>query len=129
MTPVLPLGPPAAAALPDAVPACEPDPLAVRDFQAALAAPPAQAPGPVAQGAPGGTLGDAILHGLRSVQGDYRRTVADVGRALEAAGTAPSMQEMLRMQLSLAQWSVQTELAGKVIGRSTQNIDQLVRMQ
>jgi type III secretion protein I len=74
-------------------------------------------------------LGDSILRGLNGVQNGFNDTVAAVTRSLESSAATPSVQDLLRMQMAMAQLSVQVELAGKAIGRSTQNLDQLVRMQ
>ena len=41
---------------------------------------------------------------------------------------APGVPELLRMQLGMANMAVQLEVVGKTIARSTQNIDQLVRV-
>ena len=57
---------------------------------------------------------------------------AEAWRALSVLRRPPQempVSDLLRLQLSMAQLSLQAELVGKVIGRSTQNIDQLVRMQ
>ena len=39
------------------------------------------------------------------------------------------MQDLLKLQLQLVQVSVQYDLVGKAVSRSTQNFDQLVRIQ
>lgn len=75
------------------------------------------------------TLGDQVLGGLQKVQGDFQGHLQAVGRMLEPGAPAPGVPELLRLQLGMAQLAVQVEVVGKAIGRSTQNIDQLVRMQ
>lgn len=75
------------------------------------------------------TLGDQVLQGLQKVQGDFQGHLQAVGRLLEPGSAAPGVPELLRLQLAMAQVSVQVEVVGKAIGRSTQNLDQLVRMQ
>ena len=42
--------------------------------------------------------------------------------------TEPSIADMLRLQADLVQISVQYEMVGKAVSRTTQNIDTLVRM-
>lgn len=97
-------------------------------------APPA-ALSPVAQSIAGtyatrpATLGDQVLGGLQKVQGDFQGHLQAVGRMLQPGAPAPGVPELLRLQLGMAQLAVQVEVVGKAIGRSTQNIDQLVRMQ
>ena len=78
-------------------------------------------------GPTGPTMGDAILSGLRSVSDDMSSKWSAVSRALDA----PNLQvaQMLKLQLTISQMSVQYDLVGKAISRSTQNIDQLVKLQ
>ena len=102
------------------------------------AAPPAE-PAPIAAAIPQaiaqaypaveGSLGDRILQGLNRVQSSFGETVSAVQKSLDPGAPPPGVSDLLRLQLSMAQLSLQAELVGKVIGRSTQNIDQLVRMQ
>ncbi|HSW06936.1 type III secretion system inner rod subunit SctI [Aquabacterium sp.] len=108
---------------------------AVAPAQAPAQAPASPALSPVAESIAGiypprpATLGDQVLQGLHQVQNDFQGHVAAVGRML-APGAAPlGVPELLRLQLGMAQLAVQVEVVGKAIGRSTQNIDQLVRMQ
>lgn len=104
------------------------------ELMAVQDAPPA-ALSPVAQSIAGtyplrpATLGDQVLGGLQKVQGDFQGHLQAVGRMLDPSAPAPGVTELLRMQLGMAQLAVQVEVVGKAIGRSTQNIDQLVRMQ
>ncbi len=74
-------------------------------------------------------LGDQLLQGLQRVQDGFNGHVTAVGRMLEPGAPALGVPELLRLQLGMAQLAVQVEVVGKAIGRSTQNIDQLVRMQ
>lgn len=92
---------------------------------------PATIPQAIAQAYPAGegSLGDRILRGLNRVQSSFGETVGAVQKSLDPGAPAPGVSDLLRLQLSMAQLSLQAELVGKVIGRSTQNIDQLVRMQ
>jgi type III secretion system YscI/HrpB-like protein len=74
------------------------------------------------------SLGDSVLAGMRNMQSSFQETVQKVSASLEP-GAQMTLPDMLKMQLSLVQLSVQVEVASKAIGRSTQNIDQLVRIQ
>ena len=100
-------------------PTAEPAPIAAAIPQAIAQAYPAGE----------GSLGDRILRGLNRVQSSFGETVSAVQKSLDPGAPAPGVSDLLRLQLSMAQLSLQAELVGKVIGRSTQNIDQLVRMQ
>lgn len=77
--------------------------------------------------APSATLGDAILGSMRQVSEDFSVRWSQVHEMMQQEVT--SMQDLLRMQLSLTQASVQYEVVGKAISKSTQNFDQLVRLQ
>jgi type III secretion protein I len=74
------------------------------------------------------TLGNQILSGLRSVSNDLSDKWRGLANGLDSIGTRPAVSDMLRVQTQLLQVSVQYEMVGKVVSRSTQNIDTLVRM-
>ena len=73
------------------------------------------------------SAGEAILNGVRNLSSDFQSTWQSVVHALD--GNQVTMTDMLKLQLALVQMSVQYEMVGKAISRSTQNIDQLVKMQ
>ena len=76
------------------------------------------------------SVGDRILNGLQSVSGDFRTTWDSVSGVLNSTASASlNIQDMLKLQMQLVQTSFQYELVGKAISRSTQNLDQLVRIQ
>lgn len=74
------------------------------------------------------SVGDRILSGIQSVSGDFQTAWKAVAETV-SSDQMTSMQDMLRLQLQLAQVTVQYDLVGKAISRSTQNFDQLVRVQ
>ena len=127
-----PAEPPAA---PQAIAA--PDGLAAARFQSLMQTPPAEmtAPAAAAQEAAGAvaahsttSLGDRMLAGMQSATSDIQGGWRSVASTLNS--TAPmDTREMLQIQLQLSQIAVQYELLGKAVARSTQNIDQLVRIQ
>ncbi len=88
-------------------------------LQSTLAATPAEATP---------TLGSQILSGLRGAAGDFSDKWKNISHSLEGLATKPAISDMLRLQTELLQVSVQYELIGKAVARSTQNIDTLVRM-
>lgn len=111
-----------------------PDALATARFNALMQTPlPPSAsisnpPAPTAS--EGAIVGERILQGLQSVSSELQSTWKSVQTGLDsAATTAMSMQELLRLQLQLVQVSVQYDFVGKAVSRSTQNLDQLVRVQ
>lgn len=76
------------------------------------------------------SVGDRILNGLQSVSGEFKTSWSEVSKAVTASsGDTMNMQDILKLQLHLVQTSFQYEMVGKVISRSTQNLDQLVRIQ
>lgn len=124
--------------------AAAPDALAAARFAELMAAPPnvttaanaVQATGTVAPQpaiAPldaNASVGDRILHSIQGVSSDFKNSWETVSKALSTNSTEPmGMQEMLKLQLNLVQTSFQYEMVSKVISRSTQNLDQLVRIQ
>ena len=74
------------------------------------------------------TFGDAILHKLEQLRGG----INDNWQALMQAGQDGhplSSVEMVQFQLKAVQTSFQFEFAGKVVAKSEQNIETLVKMQ
>jgi type III secretion protein I len=75
------------------------------------------------------SVGDRILHGMEGVSNNFQSAWKSVNATLDASAQSTSMQDMMRLQLQLVQVSVQYELVSKAVSRSTQNFDQLVRIQ
>ncbi len=131
-----------AAALPPVLstPAAPPAQLAAERFVAIMAAPEAGAPAltglqsalqsaftPAVDAAPA-TLGNQILASLRNTTTEYSEKWQNISGRLDAMSSQPAIADMLRLQADLVQVSVQYELVGKAVSRTTQNIDSLVRM-
>ena len=74
------------------------------------------------------TMGERILNGLSGLSSDFQKSWQNVNAVLEGSDKA-STADLLKLQLNLTQMSVQYDLVGKVVSRSTQNIDQLVKLQ
>lgn len=121
-------------------PVAQPDQLAMARFNAVMAASEADAPAltglqaalqsaftPAADAAPA-TLGNQILASLRSTTTEYSEKWQNISGRLDAMSAAPAVADMLRLQADLVQVSVQYELVGKAVSRTTQNVDSLVRM-
>jgi hypothetical protein len=75
------------------------------------------------------SLGDKLLTGMAGMGSEFKHSWREVSSVVEAPGTDVSLQDLMRVQLHLVRVAVQYEAMGKAIGKSTQNIDQLVRMQ
>ena len=95
--------------------------------QAAGAAPALQ---PAAQLPPNASVGDRILNGMENVSEGFRNSWDAVNRMIDSSSMqAGNVQDMLKLQLQLTQVTFEYDLVGKAVTRSTQNIDQLVRVQ
>ena len=121
-------------------PLAPPEQLATERFNAVMAAPEAGLPAltglqsalqsaftPGVEATPA-TLGNQILSSLRSTTTEYSEKWQNISGRLDAMSTEPSIADMLRLQADLVQVSVQYEMVGKAVSRTTQNIDTLVRM-
>lgn len=119
--PLVPLAPPA-------------DALATERFASAMAPVPQTLPADaVADSSPvvpveGASLGDAILGGLQNLSTDFKHSLASIQTVLDQPGSL-GMSELLKMQMHMVQLSLNHELMGKVVSRTTQDIDQLVKLQ
>lgn len=74
------------------------------------------------------TPGDGILNGLNSLGADMSHGWQSVKDVL-ASGNTPDIKDMLSIQVSLIGLSMHYELVNKCVTRSTQNLDQLVKLQ
>lgn len=74
------------------------------------------------------SMGDRILGGIQGLSDDMHSAWSSVSSTLDSASLV-STQDLLKLQLNLTQVSVQYELVGKAISRTTQNFDQLVKIQ
>ena len=74
------------------------------------------------------TPGDGILNGLNSLGADMSRDWQSVKDVL-AGKNMPDIKDMLSVQVSLIGLSMHHELINKCVTRSTQNLDQLVKLQ
>jgi len=94
------------------------------------AALPAEALAAAIPAAPAGvTPGDSILNGMSSIGTDFRDGWAAMQQALARPAGEMTTAEMLRLQMQMVQLSVQVEMVGKVISKTTQNLDQLTKLQ
>ena len=77
---------------------------------------------------PNASIGDRILLGMQGLSNDVQQSWATVKNALDNTSNMTTA-DMLKLQLGLTQMSIQYDLVGKAISRSTQNLDQLLKMQ
>lgn len=76
----------------------------------------------------GQTLGNQILAGLRATSAEFSEKWQGISGRMESMAAKPSIATMLQVQADLLTVSVQYELVGKAISRTTQNIDSITRM-
>lgn len=74
------------------------------------------------------SLGDRMLASLQGASDDFKSVWNQAETRLKADESL-QMKEMMVMQLQISQMAVGYDLIGKIVSRSTQNIDQLVRVQ
>ncbi|GAB2734913.1 hypothetical protein GCM10027019_12900 [Melaminivora jejuensis] len=115
------------------------DSLAAQRFAAIMAQPVAApvAPAPAAlapaiapaSAAAASSIGERILSGMGGISGDMQASWKAVAEVLQRGEHQVNLQDMLRLQMNLVQVTMQYDLVGKVVSRSGQNIDHLVRLQ
>ncbi|QIL70553.1 type III secretion system inner rod subunit SctI [Diaphorobacter sp. HDW4B] len=76
------------------------------------------------------SVGDRILQGMENVSQTFRNSWEGVNKMLDTThADTGNVQDMLKLQMQLTQVAFEYDLVGKLVSRSTQNIDQLVRVQ
>lgn len=76
------------------------------------------------------SVGDRILQGMENVSQTFRNSWEGVNKLLDTThADTGNVQDMLKLQMQLTQVAFEYDLVGKLVSRSTQNIDQLVRVQ
>lgn len=74
-------------------------------------------------------LGDKMLARISSMGDDFNKTWSEVAEVVAGPENSMSLQDMLKAQLHLVRVAAEYETIGKAIGKSTQNVDQMLRMQ
>jgi type III secretion system YscI/HrpB-like protein len=75
------------------------------------------------------TLGDSILHRLGVVGDNYRSSVAEAVQAFSLPAEKLGLSGLLRIQMSMAQVSLNIELISKGIAKAAQHVDSLTKLQ
>jgi type III secretion protein I len=76
------------------------------------------------------TMGDSILNGLQNMSSQFKQQITQIEAGLDSMGSGKaSISDLLRLQAGMLQVSVQYELIGKVVSKSTQNLDSLLKLQ
>lgn len=109
--------------LPRAVPPAPPAALAAPALPSMTAAPS----GPAVSGKPAGSLGETILNAMNDLSADTRQRFDQVGQLL--AKPDLNMSDLMSLQFTLLQTSLQFEIASKGISKVTQNLDSILKTQ
>ena len=75
------------------------------------------------------SLGDTILKGLDHLRGHLKAGWASAVAPLDTQNGPVSAAGLLQAQVGLQQMGFETQLIGTVAGKTSQSIDQLVKMQ
>ncbi|MGE0329468.1 MAG: type III secretion system inner rod subunit SctI [Ramlibacter sp.] len=73
-------------------------------------------------------IGDNILNGIKSLSGELEQKWGSLHKDIGISGNMTSA-DMLRMQMQLCSMTMQFDLVSKGVSKTTQNIEQLVKMQ
>lgn len=76
------------------------------------------------------TMGDAIINGMQTVSDHYAKSIGEFHAALNDGGESMlSLKGALQMHMSFIEVSLEADVVSKVISKSGQHIDQLVKLQ
>lgn len=78
--------------------------------------------------APALTLGDKVLKGMQGLR-DHVESRADVVKMHLAPGEAMGMKDMFKTQLAMTNLMITEDYIGKIVSKSTQTFDTLLRNQ
>jgi type III secretion system YscI/HrpB-like protein len=73
------------------------------------------------------TEGDAILSGLKKLQGVFADREQQLNQTIESPSL--SAQSLMRIQMDMVQYTLMIDVASKVSGKLTQSVDSLVKGQ
>ena len=77
---------------------------------------------------PGLTLGDKVLQGMQGLR-DHVQSRSDIVQNHLKPGEAMGMQDMFRTQMALTNLMITEDYIGKIVSKSTQTFDTLLRNQ
>ncbi len=77
---------------------------------------------------PGLTLGDKVLQGMQGLR-DHVQSRSDIVQSHLKPGEAMGMQDMFRTQMALTNLMITEDYIGKIVSKSTQTFDTLLRNQ
>lgn len=78
------------------------------------------------------TLGERILAGVDAMRAEYRQTVTDMNETIRAMPTtdlSSQMHDAMTIYVEVLRLTMSQEMLSKVVGKSTQNLDTLLKGQ
>lgn len=81
------------------------------------------------QSVKGMTPGDRILNGLKATSDNLTQRLESVANLVSQNGGDMSLATALHVQVEVTKFGLEAELTSKIISKSTQDLDQLTRMQ
>jgi type III secretion system YscI/HrpB-like protein len=75
------------------------------------------------------SLGQSILDGIHSVRGQFDAASAHIEGLLQSQSVDLTVRDMMAVQMQISTFTVQQDLMGKIVGKTTQNIDQMLKAQ
>ena len=80
------------------------------------------------------TMGDgetlqALSNSLQSISSGIREKTLAIGEIVAGHQRPPTVSEMLKVQMDIAQLSLQTQWVGDIVNKAGKNIDQLTHLQ
>jgi type III secretion system YscI/HrpB-like protein len=77
---------------------------------------------------PPATMGDGILTSMQNLSDNFKKVHEDVVRSLDNSGDM-KLTDMLKLQINMSEMSFQWDAFSKVVTKSTQNLEQLLKLQ
>lgn len=96
--------------------------------QTAHFAPPMAQPEKPVETAPP-SLGQSILDGIGSLRGQFDASAAKIENYLDAKSVDLTVRDMMSVQMQISTLTIQQDLMGKIVGKATQNVDQMLKAQ
>ena len=109
-------------------------------FEAALSPPLAIGEAPPALPAPSmveamdnpATLGDRILAGVDAMRADYKQSMGEMNESMKeknASGEMLQINDAMHMYVEILRLTMSQEMLSKLVGKSTQNLETLLKGQ
>lgn len=78
------------------------------------------------------TLGDRILAGVDAMRADYKQTLGEMNETMKPKADGSEMIEVvdaMRIYVEVLRLTMSQEMLGKLVGKSTQNLETLLKGQ